>query len=126
MGAPSRDYRRKAPLHSYIHVEDFRSPQHLATYIKMVSQSEKLYKTYFEWKKQFKLLPIREDYYCRMCALLHAGGPHMWYKDLNDWYRNPELCVKSSAENPYAFWKIEEARHGRKFVKSSMNAMVIE
>ena len=124
MGAPKRDYRRKVPPNSYIHVEDFESPKHLAVYLKMLSRSERLYKQYFEWHKKYELLPIREHYYCRLCALLHAGGPPMWYKDINDWYRNPELCVKPSEENPYGFWKIEERLHGERPVGSSMNAIV--
>lgn len=126
MGAPSRDYERKLPPNSYIHVEDFQSPKQLATYLQMVSEREQLYKKYFEWKKKYTLIPIREQYYCRMCAMLHAGGPQIWYKDLNDWYRNPELCIKPSKENPYGFWRIEEQRYGMKSVRSSMNALEIQ
>ena len=125
MGAPKRDYRRKVPPNSYIHVEDFESPKHLAKYLNLLSNNDRIYKKYFEWRKHYQLLPIREDYYCRLCAFLHADPPPMWYKDLNEWYRDPDYCIKPSEDNPYGFWTIEERRNGIRPITGSLNPMVI-
>ena len=50
MGAAPEDYRRSAPPHSYIHVDDFRSPKELADYLHKLDQNDSLYNQYFAWK----------------------------------------------------------------------------
>ncbi len=50
MGARPEDYRRSAPEHSYIHVEDFAGPKELAEYLHKLDQDDDLYNEYFQWK----------------------------------------------------------------------------
>ena len=50
MGAAPEDYRRAAPPHSFIHVDDFRSPKELAAYLHRLDQDDALYNQYFAWK----------------------------------------------------------------------------
>lgn len=50
MGARPEDYKRSAPEHSYIHVEDFAEPKELAMYLHKLDQNDDLYNEYFQWK----------------------------------------------------------------------------
>ncbi|GFO50580.1 glycoprotein 3-alpha-l-fucosyltransferase a [Plakobranchus ocellatus] len=47
MGAAPEDYARAAPPHSFIHVDDFESPKHLAEYLNTLDKNDALYNEYF-------------------------------------------------------------------------------
>ena len=42
MGAPKKTYERVAPPHSFIHVDDFVSPQKLAEYLNVLGEHDTL------------------------------------------------------------------------------------
>ena len=48
MGARPEDYARVAPHHSYIHVDQFRGPRHLAQYLHMLDKDDDKYNQYFQ------------------------------------------------------------------------------
>lgn len=73
MGAPREDYLAAAPYHSYIHVDDFASPKHLAEYLLLLRQNRTLYNEYFLWKGTGEF--INTYFWCRLCAMLHAPPP---------------------------------------------------
>ena len=50
MGAHPDDYKRQAPYHSYIHVDEYESPKELAEYLKKLDEDTDLYNSYFQWK----------------------------------------------------------------------------
>lgn len=50
MGARPEDYAKVAPMHSYIHVDDFPSAKHLAEYLNKLDANDTLYNSYFRWK----------------------------------------------------------------------------
>ena len=50
MGARPEDYVAYAPPHSFIHVDDFRSPAHLAEYLHWLDKNDTAYNEYFRWK----------------------------------------------------------------------------
>jgi len=81
MGARRRDYEAIAPPHSFIHVDDFSSPRHLAKYLHILAANDTLYNEYFLWRRT-PWLPADLRYWCRVCALLH------WRDDVNyvNWY----------------------------------------
>ncbi|XP_054760976.2 alpha-(1,3)-fucosyltransferase 4-like [Lytechinus pictus] len=60
-GAPRADYEAVAPPHSLIHVEDFETLQDLADYINLVDRNDRLYNTYFEWKKYGSVVAFSEN-----------------------------------------------------------------
>ncbi|XP_077517825.1 glycoprotein 3-alpha-L-fucosyltransferase A-like isoform X3 [Amblyomma americanum] len=75
MGASREEYRAAAPHHSYVHVEDFRSPKELAEYLLLLSRNRTLYNEYFQWKGTGEF--VNTYFWCRLCALLHAPPrPH--------------------------------------------------
>ena len=93
MGAAPEDYKRAAPPHSYIHVEDFDSPKELAEYLIKLDQNDDLYNEYFRWKGTGS--NINTFFWCRVCAMLHAPRESHSYRDLEKWWRGPEVCIGS-------------------------------
>ena len=71
MGARREDYQKYAPHRSYIHVEDFDSPAHLAKYLHSLDENDDLYNSYFKWKGTGELSDNYFDFWCQMCAMLH-------------------------------------------------------
>ena len=55
MGAPLKDYQSIAPAHSFIHVDQYKSPQKLAEHLHYLSTHDSKYNKYFEWKKSYEL-----------------------------------------------------------------------
>jgi len=104
MGASRDDYRRSSPPNSYIHVDDFNSPAHLAQYLHKLDADDMAYNRYFEWKSsppkgQF----INTYFWCRLCALLHAV-PHRTkstsYENIAQWWAPKDVCIDGSARWP--------------------------
>ena len=99
MGARRADYATVAPPHSYIHVEDFASPRHLADYLLKLNASDELYNEYFAWKSQGKFANTK--FWCRLCALLHDDTGHAsWYPDVEKWWRANATCTRSRWDEP--------------------------
>ncbi|XP_071104549.1 LOW QUALITY PROTEIN: glycoprotein 3-alpha-L-fucosyltransferase A-like [Haliotis cracherodii] len=93
MGGSPSDYRRAAPPHSFIHVDDFESPSALAEYLKHLDQNEDLYNEYFLWKGTGSF--INTFFWCRICSLLHDvdSRPPSWFSDVDNWWRGPHVCI---------------------------------
>lgn len=91
MGAAPEDYKRAAPPHSYIHVDDFDSPKELAEYLIKLDQNDDLYNEYFQWKGTGR--NINTFFWCRICSMLHAPRESHSYRDLERWWRGPEVCI---------------------------------
>lgn len=94
MGAHPDDYKKVAPLNSYIHIEDFSSPQQLAEYLNLLNENDRLYNNYFQWKGTGEF--INTYFFCRVCALLHSNPPRRHYKDLGKWWTETGVCIKGS------------------------------
>ena len=63
------DYKALAIPNSYIDVEDFASPKHLADYLLYLDTNDTAYKEYFSWKKLYRrVAPNRA---CTLCEQLH-------------------------------------------------------
>lgn len=50
MGARASEYAALAPHNSYVHVEEFASPEELAAYLRRLDEDDNLYNSYFKWK----------------------------------------------------------------------------
>ena len=101
MGAPRRDYERVAPPNSFIHVDDFASPRHLALYLHHLDHNDRLYNDYFRWKGTGSFIDTR--FFCRVCALLHEAadrGHVTIVEDVVDWWQSGQ-CLES---RPWVSW----------------------
>jgi glycoprotein 3-alpha-L-fucosyltransferase len=92
MGARKSTYERFAPSHSFIHVDDFASAQHLAYYLQYLDNNDKEYNKYFEWKGSGQVMGIMM--WCRVCAMLHAPNRVRFYHNINRWWSGSDhICV---------------------------------
>ncbi|XP_019621144.1 PREDICTED: galactoside 3(4)-L-fucosyltransferase-like [Branchiostoma belcheri] len=103
LGANRSDYERLAPPHSYIHVDDFKSPKELADYLKMLADDKDRYNAYFKWKTipPPKNMPLDEGVWCNLCRELLERCPtkRKVYTDLRTWFEGENLSMCDPAEN---------------------------
>lgn len=109
MGGHPDDYRRAAPPNSYIHVDDFKSPAHLAQYLNKLDKDDIAYNQYFEWKsKPRKGEFVNTYFWCRLCSLLHAPPnrqkPLVSYENIADWWASKDVCNDGSHKWPNYFF----------------------
>ncbi|XP_067928054.1 glycoprotein 3-alpha-L-fucosyltransferase A-like isoform X2 [Watersipora subatra] len=93
MGAHPDDYKHAAPKNSYIHVDDFESPQKLAEYLRELDKDDDKYNEYFRWKGTGDNL--NTYFWCRVCAMAHAKDvipPPKAYDKLDSWWRGQGVC----------------------------------
>ena len=65
------NYTQLLPPHSFIDVRDFKSPRHLAEYLKMLSKNDKLYREYLQWKTHYKIVSTHFQLTCQICAFMN-------------------------------------------------------
>ena len=98
MGARSKDYASLLLPHSYIHVDDFSSPRHLADYLHTLSVNDTAYNEYFWWKSSWTI-GKRDKLFCRLCGLLHVASEQRyvhWYDDYGLWWKGEQNSVCGS------------------------------
>lgn len=87
LGPSRHEYEQVAPKHSFIHVNDFDSPNELANYLFYLDKNDTAYNEYFQWHN-FGQLNFNTFTACRMCMLAHEMeniGPH-WYENFDKWW----------------------------------------
>ena len=92
MGASKSEYAKVGPPKSFIHVQDFGSPQQLAKYLRDVASSETKYLKYFDWKRQGSIRS--SSLWCKLCTRLHAPRHSIWYENIEDWWAPDGICDK--------------------------------
>ncbi|KAF9813825.1 hypothetical protein SFRURICE_007980 [Spodoptera frugiperda] len=89
MGARASEYAALAPHNSYVHVEEFASPEELAAYLRRLDEDDNLYNSYFKWKGTGEF--INTYFFCRVCAMVHANERRQrsaHYSDVQAWWRD--------------------------------------
>jgi glycoprotein 3-alpha-L-fucosyltransferase len=93
MGATKQQYLSAAPEHSFLHVSDFESPQHLAEYLRRLDGDDDAYNEYFKWKGTGEFVPTST--WCRICAMLHDPSPRVKsYPDVGSWWRDGTCAAR--------------------------------
>lgn len=95
MGAHPNDYALTAPTQSYIHVDDFASPKHLADFLHRIDQDDNLFNEYLKWKQTGEF--INTYFWCRLCTMLHAPPKPKSYQNINAWWNPPGVCKISGS-----------------------------
>ena len=92
-------YSSVLPKHSYIDVRDFKSPKHLAKYIKYLDSNEDKYTEYFSWKHNYTGKNAEPSGMCRLCEILHS--PNYPYKSgfkFDEYWDPGKYCKVGKAE----------------------------
>ena len=81
-GLQKEDYAKIAPPHSYLHIDDFKSPEELMKMLENLSKNPDLYNSYFWWN-EFYTIKTNFDFetQCQLCDILNNDG----FKSLNDY-----------------------------------------
>lgn len=91
------DYSAYAPPHSFIHVGDFASPEDLAHYLRLLDQNDALYARYFEWKKEWQVIPHPSNGWCDLCEKLNDPlQPVKTYPNIAQWWYDDIPCYPGS------------------------------
>ena len=83
------DYMKYSPPNSYINILDYKSPKHLADYLKYLSANKSAYEAFFQWKPYWKPV-INNEFlrrgFCRLCEIVNKGNVHRTYRNAHDWW----------------------------------------
>ena len=86
----SAEYDNIAPEYTVIDVKDFDSPKALATYLKILMNSEEHYTEYLKTKDKYYTELLAEQSqraYCELCSMLHNLDRHRnLYYSIGDWF----------------------------------------
>ena len=99
LGAYKEDYVKLAPPGSFIHADDFASPQELAAYLKVLDGDDAAYMKYHQWRFTYKI-----DYDYRflgrfawesVCNALNKrhNEPARWHKKITDFENDGECYL---------------------------------
>ncbi|KAH8868425.1 Glycoprotein 3-alpha-L-fucosyltransferase A [Schistosoma japonicum] len=90
MGASIEEYKRVAPPHSFIHVDQFESPEKLADYLKYLDKNETAYNEYFSWHDHGNIdawSPRPECIICLLTHIAHKLKPYT-FPNVSRWWNN--------------------------------------
>ena len=81
-GLSKDDYEKIAPSHSFIHVDDFKSPEHLMKELHTIANDPVLYNSYFWWRIYYNVkvnilcCPSQEWSYpaCQLCDIFNSNS----------------------------------------------------
>ncbi|XP_068573479.1 4-galactosyl-N-acetylglucosaminide 3-alpha-L-fucosyltransferase 9-like [Cebidichthys violaceus] len=88
LGPPKQTYEEYAPADSFIHVDDFSSPQKLAERLLYLDQNKTEYMQFFAWRSMFKVQrsEFGRSHACKTCKYLQDHKEYQAVNDLISWY----------------------------------------
>lgn len=95
VGFGGANYSFVAPPNSVIDALAFKRPKDLAKYLFKVAKDEKLYNSFFEWRRTHEI--TGEHYACKICQKLHEPfiKPTV-YTNVSNWWFGDANCKKWS------------------------------
>ncbi|KAM9496473.1 4-galactosyl-N-acetylglucosaminide 3-alpha-L-fucosyltransferase 9-like [Clarias gariepinus] len=86
---PSREnYEEFIPPDSFIHVDDFESPEKLAEHLTLLDLNQEKYEQYFNWRKLFfaESTFFGLEHACRSCDHIRKHDNYRVFKSITKWY----------------------------------------
>ena len=103
LGPTREHYDKMAPAESFIHVEDFQSPRHLARHLRRLDKDFRLYYKYRKWTLHWSVTseivvkPKRSEMWCSLCSALHDDRlPPSVTGQLDQWWSRDVQCGPSN------------------------------
>ena len=93
LGAKISDYERVAPPNSFIHVDNFTSPQHLANYIKYLDKNDEAYYQYHMWRNTHTLKTKELELsscWCELCSMQYETRHGHSHRDIAKFWSRGE------------------------------------
>ncbi|XP_053241607.1 alpha-(1,3)-fucosyltransferase 4 [Podarcis raffonei] len=91
LGPARSNYELFIPPDSFIHIDDFASPRHLALYLKFLDKNKSRYQRYFAWRKRYdvQVLLFWVEHGCRVCDAVRAAGKQpKTIQNLANWFES--------------------------------------
>nr|XP_033818169.1 alpha-(1,3)-fucosyltransferase 7 [Geotrypetes seraphini] len=87
LGPPRTNYEQFVPPDSFIHVEDFESPEKLARFLRTMNTSQ--YKEFFKWRRKYSLKLFQDwrERFCSICTVYHSLPQEKIYHNLQEWFK---------------------------------------
>jgi hypothetical protein len=104
-------YSNFLPPNSYLNIEDYSSPKHLASHLNYLMTNESEYKQLLSWKFKGKRVweqpdvPKHDDSgWCKLCRLLHQRGKESVsvVQNVTDWWFRDQCRSIAVVENLFA------------------------
>ncbi|KAG0710173.1 Glycoprotein 3-alpha-L-fucosyltransferase A [Chionoecetes opilio] len=105
MGTRVEDYRRVLPPHSFLHIDDFPTPQSLAQHLIYLGNNKTEYNKFHEWRTKYKVVnehgyfqsPVY--HYCRLCEALNYNSQETKiYNDMESFWGKANYCYPQTWE----------------------------
>ncbi|XP_068122503.1 3-galactosyl-N-acetylglucosaminide 4-alpha-L-fucosyltransferase FUT3-like [Hyperolius riggenbachi] len=90
MGPPRKNYERFIVPDSFIHVDDFSSPQELASYLMSLDKDDQKYHQYFNWRSKYSVPKPRRSWvtqYCKVCGAIKVAPPYRTFPSIAEWFK---------------------------------------
>ncbi|KAM9496858.1 4-galactosyl-N-acetylglucosaminide 3-alpha-L-fucosyltransferase 9-like [Clarias gariepinus] len=88
LGPPRENYEELVPAGSFIHVDDFKSPQELAEHLVFLDQNQDAYERFFRWRQHFtaERSHLSLEHACRICDHIKRHKVYTVVKSLSKWF----------------------------------------
>ncbi|KAL6473359.1 hypothetical protein MHYP_G00169200 [Metynnis hypsauchen] len=88
LGTSRENYEEFVPRDSFIHVDDFQTPQELAEHLKLLDQNQEMYEKYFAWRKDYvpRTSDFGQEHACHICDHVKKNKNYRVFKNVNKWY----------------------------------------
>lgn len=106
MGGKIEEYKKILPPDSFIHIDEFLSPHHLAKHLLSVANNSEKYMGYHAWRSNFRVANehgyFKSDifHYCRICEALNYNdqAPKV-YNNMEVFWNDKTQCYPPTWEN---------------------------
>ncbi|KAF2347144.1 Fucosyltransferase N-terminal [Trinorchestia longiramus] len=98
MGSLKANYEKLLPPNSFIHVDDYDSPQQLAHYLQFLLDHSDEYQKYHLWRRRYRVLNehgyFQSPVYhmCRLCEALNYNTVQDQHADLEPFFARDQHC----------------------------------
>ena len=88
------DYQKHLPPNSYIDIKDFRTQEHLASYLHILDKNDTMYNSYFKWKAHYQLQGSEVGSGCQLCEYVNrAWNKTKVYDKIDEFWSVKNMCT---------------------------------
>ena len=86
LGAPLENITAVSPPHSFLHVDNFTSPKHLADFVKYLDRNDTAYNQFHSWRLNYGQSNVGLSILCRLCSIAHENVTTYKYYDMKKYW----------------------------------------
>ncbi|XP_073494091.1 4-galactosyl-N-acetylglucosaminide 3-alpha-L-fucosyltransferase FUT5-like [Phyllobates terribilis] len=88
LGTSRKNYEQFVPGDAFIHVDDFASPNDLATYLLELDKDDEKYRNYFHWRLKYRVQLYEGPQYtfCHLCSFIRDNQVYQTIPSIKKWF----------------------------------------